>query len=157
MRHSHNATVRSVLEWYPQRKMCATSNLLSDLLGSRADRRLRCSGLDMTNRSYYKVVAVVCQSTRLPIREPMVRLFGQKLQYLRRSKQLTQAQLAAQLGTVTQSYISHLEAGRKEPSIEFVLMVADAFNISLDYLLRDTISVDGSEKYIFHNTEEHSS
>lgn len=103
--------------------------------------------LNMTNRSYYKVVAVVCQSIRLPIREPMLRLFGQKLQYLRRSKQLTQAQLAAQLGTVTQSYISHLEAGRKEPSIEFVLMVADLFHVSLDYLLRDTIPVDSSEHY----------
>ena len=84
----------------------------------------------------------------------MLRLFGQKLQHVRRSKQLTQAQLAAQLGTVTQSYISHLEAGRKEPSIEFVLMVADAFNISLDYLLRDTISVDSSEKYFFNTVEK---
>lgn len=83
----------------------------------------------------------------------MVRLFGQKLLYLRRSKQLTQVQLAERLGTVTQSYISHLEAGRKEPSLEFVLMVADIFNISLDYLLRDTIPVDESEKYAFHNTE----
>jgi DNA-binding XRE family transcriptional regulator len=140
-----------------QHEMCATSNLLSNLLGSRADRRLRCAGLDMTNRSYYKIVVVVCQSTRLPIYEPMVRLFGQKLLYLRRSKQLTQAQLAERLGTVTQSYISHLEAGRKEPSLEFVLMVADIFNISLDYLLRDTIPVDGSEKYAFHNTEEQTS
>lgn len=136
-----------MLEWYPQHGKCATSNLLSDLLGSRADRRLHCAGPNMTNGSYYKVVAVVCQSTRLPIHEPMLRLFGQKLQYLRRSKQLTQAQLAAQLGTVTQSYISHLEAGRKEPSLEFVLMVADLFHVSLDYLLRDTVPVDSSEHY----------
>lgn len=83
----------------------------------------------------------------------MVRLFGQKLLHLRRSRRLTQAQLAQQLGEITQSYVSYLEAGRKDPSIEVALKIADLFQVSLDYLLRDTITVESDQCYPFPDRE----
>jgi transcriptional regulator with XRE-family HTH domain len=72
----------------------------------------------------------------------MVRHFGEKLRYLRRGQKVTQAELAARLGVITQSYVSHLEAGRKEPSIEVAIQIADTFGVTLDYLLRDTIPAE---------------
>jgi DNA-binding XRE family transcriptional regulator len=35
-----------------------------------------------------------------------------------------------------------LETGRSEPSIELVLMLADIFGVTTDYLLRDAIPID---------------
>lgn len=71
----------------------------------------------------------------------MVRLFGEKLRYLRLGQNLTQAELAARLGIITQSFVSHLEAGRKEPSIAVAIEMAELFGVTLDYLLRDTIPI----------------
>ena len=71
----------------------------------------------------------------------MVRRFGEKLRYLRRERNLTQAQVAARLGIGSQSFIAHLEAGRKEPSITLAIQIADEFGVTLDYLLRDSIPV----------------
>ncbi|MBA3470106.1 MAG: helix-turn-helix domain-containing protein [Herpetosiphonaceae bacterium] len=71
----------------------------------------------------------------------MPRLFGAKLRYVRESSHLTQGQLAERLG-ILQSHISHLEAGRKNPLINFVLGVAHMFLITTDYLLYDSIAVE---------------
>ena len=68
----------------------------------------------------------------------MAQLFGPKLRALRLARGMTQAALAEALGLATQSSISHLEAGRKEPSVSMVVQLADLFGVSLDYLLRDT-------------------
>ncbi len=76
----------------------------------------------------------------------MVKLFGQKLRYLRNLHNLTQADLGERLGPVTQTFVSHLEAGRKEPSIDLVLKVADMFQVTLDYLLRDSIPVEDNHR-----------
>lgn len=72
----------------------------------------------------------------------MVKLFGNKLRYLRNQSKMTQAELAARLGPVTQTFVSHLEAGRKEPSVDLALAVADIFSVSLDYLLRDSVPAE---------------
>jgi transcriptional regulator with XRE-family HTH domain len=71
----------------------------------------------------------------------MPRLFGAKLRYLRESSHLTQVQLAERLG-ILQSHISHLESGRKNPLINFVLGVAHMFQITTDYLLHDSIAIE---------------
>ncbi len=50
-------------------------------------------------------------------------------------------ELSEHLNGVTQSYISQLEAGTKEPSVHVALQVGDVFSVTLDYLLRDMIPV----------------
>jgi transcriptional regulator with XRE-family HTH domain len=67
--------------------------------------------------------------------------FGMKLRALRRSHGQTQAELAHQLGLARQGYISNLETGRKLPSIDLVVQIADYFGVTTDYLLYDTIPV----------------
>jgi transcriptional regulator with XRE-family HTH domain len=54
--------------------------------------------------------------------------------------------LAQQLEHITHTHVSHLEAGRKEPSISLVLRIADFFGVTTDYLLRDSIPVGAEEQ-----------
>jgi transcriptional regulator with XRE-family HTH domain len=85
------------------------------------------------------------------------RLFGTKLRHLRKQHGLTQVVLAHQLEHITHTHISHLEADRKEPSIDLVLRIADFFGVSTDYLLRDAIPVNatGSDDATTEADEEH--
>jgi transcriptional regulator with XRE-family HTH domain len=55
-----------------------------------------------------------------------------------------QTELSLQLALRTQAHISLLESGRKEPSIDLVLRIADVFGVSTDYLLRDAIPVNAT-------------
>ena len=73
------------------------------------------------------------------------RLFGPKLRHLRLQRQMRQTTLAHELGLARHGYVSNLETGRKEPSLDLVVRVAQFFGVSTDYLLRDTIPVDASE------------
>lgn len=81
--------------------------------------------------------------------QPVPQLFGQKLRELRHQLNLTQTQLAHVLGLATHSHIANVEAGRRAPSLELVLMVADYFHVSVDLLVDDTASItpaSGSDK-----------
>lgn len=71
----------------------------------------------------------------------MPRSFGQKLHYLREQRNMTQEDLARQLGLKRQGHISNLEMGRRTPSVELVVQIADLFGVSTDYLLRDAIDI----------------
>lgn len=66
--------------------------------------------------------------------------FGEKLQYLRSRRRLTQEALGNSLNC-SQAYISKLEAGHNPPTVDLVLRIADLFGVSTDYLLRDSIAV----------------
>ncbi|HEU5101438.1 MAG TPA: helix-turn-helix transcriptional regulator, partial [Roseiflexaceae bacterium] len=68
-------------------------------------------------------------------------LFGDKLRHLRHLRGITQSELAQQLGLETQSHIAKLEHG-VAPSLDVVVRVAQRLGVSIDYLLRDTITVD---------------
>lgn len=70
------------------------------------------------------------------------RLFGVKLRYLRLQHDVLQIDLAHELGLARQGYISNLETGRKDPSLDLVVRIAERFNIPTDYLLRDSIPVE---------------
>jgi transcriptional regulator with XRE-family HTH domain len=67
--------------------------------------------------------------------------FGDKLRYLRVREGLTQAECANKLGLEQQSHISNLEKGRKSPSLELAIKVAEVFRVTLDYLLMDRIPI----------------
>lgn len=68
--------------------------------------------------------------------------FGEKLHTLRRTHHLTLKELANELGYTSYGYISELEAGKKLPTLQFALDVADFFNVTTDQLLKDELDVE---------------
>jgi transcriptional regulator with XRE-family HTH domain len=82
------------------------------------------------------------QLLQAPTDEKLAHVFGMKLRHLRKIKHLTQVQVIDQLGLRSQAHISLVEAGVNEPSLSFVLQIADLFGVTTEYLLRDTIPVD---------------
>lgn len=74
-----------------------------------------------------------------------VRRFGKKLHGLRVKQQLTLKQLAQKLGYSAHGYISEIETGKKIPTVELALKVADFFNVTTDQLLRDDIRLDSRD------------
>lgn len=59
---------------------------------------------------------------------------GKRISEFRRAKKLSQFQLA-ELAEVTDSYISHIETGRKKSSLESLVRIASALGITLDRIL----------------------
>ena len=57
-----------------------------------------------------------------------------RLAELRKEKNLTQTALAMKLN-MTQNMISFYEKGKYQPSIEILKVLADFFNVSVDYLI----------------------
>jgi len=70
-----------------------------------------------------------------------IKRFGEKLRTLRQHKDLTLQELAAALGYKAHGHISELEAGKKTPTVDFVLLVSRFFDVSTDELLKDELSV----------------
>ena len=61
-------------------------------------------------------------------------MFPKQIKYLRRSRALSQVQLADKLGVKKQS-ISNWENDNIRPSVEMLEKIADFFDVSTDYLL----------------------
>lgn len=61
--------------------------------------------------------------------------FSENLRALRLQQQLSQTDLAQRLGIARRSYISHLETGRKIPSPDLVVQIADQLGTTTDELL----------------------
>ncbi len=64
-------------------------------------------------------------------------IFAQRLKTLRKSRKCTQLTLANLLG-ITRTQISDLENGKTSTSIERLCMLADYFDVSIDYLVGRT-------------------
>ena len=62
-----------------------------------------------------------------------MKIFGARLREVRKSKKLTQKELAEQIGIKQNSY-SDWETGKNEPSLENLVKLADLFEVSLDWL-----------------------
>lgn len=62
--------------------------------------------------------------------------FGEKLLVLRKSKGMSQEQLAAQI-TVSRQAISKWELGESLPDTDNVIQLSKLFGVSIDYLLND--------------------
>lgn len=60
-----------------------------------------------------------------------------RLKELRKKKGISQLRLATELNT-TQNTISRYETGEREPGIDELIMIADYFNVSVDYLIGRT-------------------
>ncbi len=70
--------------------------------------------------------------------------FSEKLYELRKKSGLSQEQLAEQLG-VSRQAVSKWESDKAVPESETLVAISQYFHVSLDYLLKDSISV-GSEE-----------
>lgn len=68
--------------------------------------------------------------------------FGEKLRFLRTKRDMTVRDLAQALGYANSGYISQLENGKREPTVKFVMKVANLFHVSADQLLRDDLEVE---------------
>lgn len=61
--------------------------------------------------------------------------FGQTLAYLRSRSKLTQQELADALGFKSKSTVSMYENGTREPDFETLEIIADYFNVDMNFLI----------------------
>lgn len=61
-------------------------------------------------------------------------IFKERLRELRKSKCMTQKQIAKILHC-SNTTISNYESGNNEPSFSILILLSDYFNVSVDYLL----------------------
>ena len=73
----------------------------------------------------------------------LAEVFGERLAELRKSRQLTQYELADQIG-LSRAAISYFESRAKNPTLETVEMVANFFNVPATILIAD--NQDSSKK-----------
>jgi len=59
----------------------------------------------------------------------------QNIKYLREAKELTQEEFAASIGNISQEAVCNWEAGRREPELSSLIMIAKFFDITLDDLV----------------------
>jgi transcriptional regulator with XRE-family HTH domain len=71
--------------------------------------------------------------------------FGATLRALRVRAGISQADLAQQLRLARQGYISNLETGRKTPSLDLAVQIADYFGLTTDLLFQSTLPTDTDE------------
>lgn len=60
--------------------------------------------------------------------------FNERLRELRRRSTLTQKEIAAKLNISVSAY-QYYESGKSQPNLERLVMLADMFDVSTDYLL----------------------
>ncbi|HKH48695.1 MAG TPA: helix-turn-helix transcriptional regulator [Thermoanaerobaculia bacterium] len=65
---------------------------------------------------------------------PVIKQVGERVSRLRRNQGWKQKELAAQIGCSLQQ-VSKLERGRWVPRVSVLLRIAEAFNVTADYLL----------------------
>ena len=70
---------------------------------------------------------------------------GQRMKRLRFKNQITQAVLAERTD-VTPSYVCLVETGKRQPSLDYFIKVADELNTTLDFLLTGTVPPSDKEK-----------
>lgn len=69
--------------------------------------------------------------------------FGEKLQYLRRTKGLSQEQLAAQVN-VSRQAVSKWELDAAMPDTDNILQISKLFKVTTDYLLDNALGLETS-------------
>ena len=72
----------------------------------------------------------------------MIQRFGEKLAALRKRRGMTLQELADTLGYRGTGYLSRVETGKQQPSLELAMKVARVFNVMVDQLVRDDLDVE---------------
>lgn len=68
-------------------------------------------------------------------------MFGQRLREIRKKHGMTQAELGEKTG-LADKYISRNETGKADVSLDCFVKLVNAFDVSADYYLQDSISYD---------------
>lgn len=68
-------------------------------------------------------------------------MFGQRLREIRKKHGMTQAELGEKTG-LADKYISRIETGKADVSLDCFVKLVNAFDVSADYYLQDSISYD---------------
>ena len=66
---------------------------------------------------------------------------GMRIAYLRRKKNISQLELSVRSG-VSKNYISDLENGRRNPTIEVLQKIANGLGVSLEKLFQGVVPID---------------
>ena len=69
--------------------------------------------------------------------------FARIITYLRKERHLSQKQVATDLG-ISQALLSHYEKGVRECGLDFLISIADYYDVSCDYLLGRTYDRQGA-------------
>ena len=77
---------------------------------------------------------------------------GEKIQQLRKERNLSQEQLAGQLA-VSRQAISKWELGESVPETDKIILLSKLFQVSTDYLLHDDINSDGDIPAVKTNSD----
>ena len=67
---------------------------------------------------------------------------GAKVRTLRKRRRMTLQELALALDLSSHSYVSEIERGKKVPTLEMIIKIADTFGVSIDSLVRDDVEVE---------------
>jgi len=73
-------------------------------------------------------------------------MFAKRLEKLRHEKDLTHQQMGDMLGITRQAY-GNYELAKREPDIKTLKILADFFNVSLDYLLGKSLVRNSPDHY----------
>jgi transcriptional regulator with XRE-family HTH domain len=71
-----------------------------------------------------------------------VQRLGPKIRALRKRRGITLKELALILGFPSHSYVSEIERGKKTPTTEMIIKIADVFGVTVDQLVRDELDID---------------
>ncbi len=74
--------------------------------------------------------------------------FGERLRKLRREFDITQGQLAEQIGVVPSAIGKYERVPKSYPSVEALMKISDYFSVSTDYLLKGVSTVPSVENNI---------
>jgi transcriptional regulator with XRE-family HTH domain len=81
-------------------------------------------------------------------------MFCDRLIQLRKSKNLTQQELANKLN-VSLSSIGNWESGDRTPPLDKMIFIAKFFNVSLDYLTNSEVEVNGNSNIVINQNQSH--
>jgi transcriptional regulator with XRE-family HTH domain len=90
---------------------------------------------DYLLRDTIPVYPLPASTVALPTVEATELAVGARLRELRLERHLRQIEVSQRLGLARQGYVSNLETGKKLPSLDLVLRLADLFEVSTDALL----------------------
>lgn len=65
---------------------------------------------------------------------------GRQIQMLRVQHNMTQKELADKINS-SQNYLSDVETGKKKPSLDYYMTIANYFNVSLDHIFVDSLNM----------------
>ena len=68
---------------------------------------------------------------------------GRRIKYYRSEKELSQEALSDAIG-ITFKHLSNIETGRRYPSLELIVIIANALDVSADDLLTDNLKHSSS-------------